>query len=76
MSGATAEDTDTLQTAPGGVRKIIQEKDESLWAELRGQRVIIGRIYPRPTLFVCIRSVSNRFQTDLPALVFFLLQPS
>ena len=44
MSGATAEDTDTLQTAPGGVRKIIQEKDEGPWAELRGQRVIICRI--------------------------------
>lgn len=33
MSRATAEDTDTLQMAPGGVRKIIQERDERLWAE-------------------------------------------
>lgn len=36
MSRATAEDTDTLQMAPGGggvVRKIIQERDERPWAE-------------------------------------------
>lgn len=33
MSRATAEDTDTLQMAPGGVRKIIQERDERRRAE-------------------------------------------